>query len=46
MLGWMIDMFGTLNALLPAIFISFALFLYGVFFSDVFNYESPGQGPV
>ena len=46
MLGWMIDIFGILNALLPAMFISFALFLYGVFFSDVFNYESPGQGPV
>ena len=46
MLGWMIDIIGILNALLPAMFISFALFLYGVFFSDVFNYESPGQGPV
>ena len=40
-LGWIIESFGTLNALVPAMCISIALFLYGVFWSDVYKYESP-----
>ena len=40
-LGSMIETFGTLNALLPAMLLSLGLFLYGVFFSRVYNYRSP-----
>ena len=40
-LGWIIESFGTLNALVPAMCISIALFVYGVFWSDVYKYESP-----
>tara|TARA_B100000575_G_scaffold98914_1_gene78950 strand:+ start:31 stop:390 length:360 start_codon:yes stop_codon:yes gene_type:complete len=40
-LGSMIETFGTLNALLPAMLLSLVLFLYGVFFSRVYNYRSP-----
>lgn len=40
-LGWIIESFGTLNALLPAMVLSMMLFLYGVFFTDVYNYRSP-----
>ncbi|MDA1370614.1 MAG: MFS transporter [Proteobacteria bacterium] len=41
MLGWIIETFGTLNALLPAMGISMILFVYGVLLSDVYHYESP-----
>lgn len=41
MLGWIIETFGTLNALLPAMGLSLLLFLFGVFFTDVYNYQSP-----
>jgi len=41
LLGWIIESFGTLNALVPAIIISIILFLYGVFWSDVYQYKSP-----
>jgi len=40
-LGSMIEAFGTLNALLPAMLLSLGLFLYGVFFSPVYHYKSP-----
>ena len=40
-LGFMIEAFGTLNALLPAMLLSLGLFLYGVIFSRVYHYKSP-----
>jgi MFS family permease len=40
-LGFMIEAFGTLNALLPAMLLSLCLFLYGVIFSRVYHYKSP-----
>lgn len=42
-LGAIIEAFGTLNALIPAIILSVLLFLYGVFLSPVYNYRSPTQ---
>jgi MFS family permease len=40
-LGNIIEIFGTLEALIPAMFVSVVLFLYGVFFSPVWSYVSP-----
>ena len=40
LLGWIIETFGTLNALVPAMFVSILLFFYGVFFSKVWSYRS------
>jgi hypothetical protein len=40
-LGNIIEVFGTLEALIPAMFVSVVLFLYGVFFSPVWSYVSP-----
>ena len=40
-LGRFIDSFGTLNALVPAMSISLALFFYGIIFTDVSEYRSP-----
>ena len=40
-LGWIIETFGTLNALIPARCISLLLFVYGVFFTGVYSYRSP-----
>ena len=40
LLGWIIENFGTLNALVPAMFVSLLLFFYGVFFSKVWSYRS------
>ena len=40
LLGWIIETFGTLNALVPAMFVSLLLFFYGVFFSKVWSYRS------
>jgi len=40
-LGWIIETFGTLNALIPAMCISLLLFVYGVFFTGVYSYRSP-----
>ena len=42
-LGFIIEAFGTLNALLPAMMLSLGLFLYGVFFSRVYYYKSPAR---
>jgi len=39
-LGWMIERFGTLNALIPAMALSLILFLYGAFMSPVWGYRS------
>ena len=42
-LGFIIEAFGTLNALMPAMMLSLGLFLYGVFFSRVYHYKSPAR---
>ena len=42
LLGWVIESFGTLNALLPAMCVSLALFVYGSLFTTVWSYRSPG----
>lgn len=42
-LGWVIEAFGTLNALIPAMFISLLLFIYGCLFTDVWGYRSPEE---
>ena len=42
-LGFIIEAFGTLNALLPAMMLSLGLFLYGLFFSRVYYYKSPAR---
>jgi len=41
LLGIIIEAFGTLNALLPAMALSFGLFTYGVFATSVWGYRSP-----
>jgi predicted MFS family arabinose efflux permease len=40
-LGWIIEAFGTLNALIPGMITSLALFIWGAAFSDVWRYRSP-----
>jgi hypothetical protein len=40
-LGWIIEAFGTLNALIPAMAISVGLFLYGILATSVYRYKSP-----
>lgn len=42
-LGWIIEVAGTLNALLPAMVVSVCLFVYGVIGTDIFAYRSPSQ---
>ena len=42
-LGNIIEIFGTLNALLPAMLISIILFCYGCFWTPIWRYESPKQ---
>jgi len=42
-LGWVIEIFGTLNALLPAMCVSVVLFLYGNFCTGVRQYRSPTE---
>ncbi len=44
LLGIIIEAFGTLNALLPAMGLSLALFLYGVLGTSVWGYRSPAAG--
>jgi predicted MFS family arabinose efflux permease len=44
-LGWMIEAVGTLNALIPAMAVSLALFAFGSLFSSVWQYRSPGTEP-
>lgn len=43
LLGLIIEAFGTLNALLPAMGLSLALFLYGTFATEVWGYRSPSH---
>ena len=40
-LGWIIEAFGTLNALLPAMLTSLVLFLFGTLATGVWSYRSP-----
>ena len=40
-LGMIVEAFGTLNALIPAMFVSVALFLYGVLATGIWSYRSP-----
>ena len=40
-LGWIIEAFGTLNGLIPAMMISVIMFFYGVFMTGVYRYQSP-----
>ena len=40
-LGRVIDSLGILNALIPAMSISILLFLYGIIFTNVYEYRSP-----
>lgn len=41
LLGWIIESFGTLNALIPSMIVSLVLFIYGVYFTGVWDYRSP-----
>ena len=43
MLGRIVESFGTLNGLVPAICISLILFLYGILWTGVYQYRSPGK---
>ena len=43
LLGIIIEAFGTLNALLPAMALSLCLFLYGVLGTSVWRYRSPAS---
>ena len=40
-LGWMIESFGTLNALIPGMVTSLLLFAYSLRFTDLWTYSSP-----
>ncbi len=40
-LGNIIEIFGTLNALLPAIAVSLGIFLFGIFMTGIWQYKSP-----
>ncbi len=42
-LGFIIEIFGTMNALIPAIITSGCLCLYGFFMTDIWHYVSPGS---
>ncbi len=44
-LGVIIEMFGTLNALIPALAVSFVLFIYGTFTTSLWTYRSPAAKP-
>ncbi len=43
-LGTIIESFGTLNALVPAMVVSFVLCAYGVLFTSIWAYRSPDAG--
>jgi len=45
-LGIVIETFGTLNALIPAMMTSFILCAYGVIRTGIWNYQSPQVSPV
>ena len=40
-LGWLVEAFGALNALVPSMLLSVVLFIYGTFASPVWRYRSP-----
>ena len=40
-LGWLVETFGALNALVPSMLLSVVLFIYGTFASPVWRYRSP-----
>jgi predicted MFS family arabinose efflux permease len=40
LLGWLIETVGTANALIPAMVVSFALFIIGILFTRIWAYES------
>lgn len=40
-LGWMIETFGTLNALIPGMLTSLLIFLYSLRFTTLWSYRSP-----
>ena len=40
LLGWLTEEYGTSNALAPAMFVSFFLFLYGARYTSVWRYQS------
>ena len=40
LLGWLTEEYGTSNALVPAMFVSFFLFLYGARYTSVWRYQS------
>lgn len=44
-LGWVIESFGVLEALLPAMLVSFVLCAYGIFLTGIWNYRSPSLYP-
>ena len=39
LLGWLTEHYGTANALVPAMFVSFGLFFYGARFTGVWSYQ-------
>ena len=40
LLGWLMEEYGTSNALVPSMFVSFLLFLYGARYTSVWRYQS------
>jgi MFS family permease len=40
LLGWIVETSGTLNALVPSMVVSVALFLIGIFFTNIWSYHS------
>ncbi len=41
LLGWIIESFGTLDALIPSMVASLVLFVYGLYFTGIWRYRSP-----
>ncbi|MFT7688855.1 MAG: hypothetical protein ACI9FB_004220 [Candidatus Azotimanducaceae bacterium] len=44
-LGNIIELFGTLDALIPAMFVSIILFAYGFYLTPIWKYQSPSLHP-
>ena len=40
LLGWLTENYGTSNALVPAMFVSFILFFYGLLSTSIWHYQS------
>ena len=40
-IGFIIEAFGTMNAMIPAMFVSAVLCIYGFAFTDLWKYTSP-----